>query len=77
MYEFIYINALLYLISGISTISNWAAGFVVVTTFLSLMDAIGLIATLGLYVSILIASFLFVWSFIPETKKKEIIEILR
>ena len=54
---------------------NWGAAFIVSATFLSLIDAIGEVATFLLFAVMCVIAFLWIMSKVPETKGKSLEEI--
>lgn len=53
--------------SGIATMTNWSANFVIGLTFLPLMDALSPSWTFVLYAVICLVGYVFVWRIYPET----------
>jgi len=60
---------------AVVTAANWLAAFVVAQFFLSLVDAIGESTTFFLFALMCVATFVFVWFFVPETKGRSLEEI--
>lgn len=60
---------------SLATISLWIACFVVSITFLSLVNALSMAGAFWLYAAICLATFVFVWRVIPETRGKSLEEI--
>ena len=54
---------------------NWGAAFIVSVTFLSLIDAIGEVATFLLFAVLCVAAFVWIKAKVPETKGKSLEEI--
>jgi hypothetical protein len=55
---------------AVSGATNWVANFAVTLTFLPLLKAAGLAGAYGLYAGAALASPLFVWAAVRETKGK-------
>jgi SP family sugar:H+ symporter-like MFS transporter len=55
--------------------SNWVANFAVTVTFLPLLKAIGLAGAYALYAAAALASMLFVWTAVRETKGRTLEEM--
>jgi MFS family permease len=55
---------------AVSGASNWVANFAVTLTFLPLLRGAGLAGAYGLYAGAALASLLFVWAAVRETKGK-------
>jgi len=53
---------------SIATMANWLSNFVVSLTFLSLLNALGSVATFVLYAVLSLAGWFFCFRFVPETK---------
>ncbi len=62
---------------SIATISLWIASLALTVTFLSLVTAIGASGTFWLYAVLCLATFLFVWRVVPETKGRSLEQIER
>jgi MFS transporter, SP family, sugar:H+ symporter len=60
---------------AVAAAAQWAANFLVSTTFPWLAD-IGLTVAYGLYAVMAVLSFLFVWRFVPETNGRELEDML-
>jgi sugar porter (SP) family MFS transporter len=60
---------------SVATAVNWLAAFLVAQFFLSLVDAIGESVTFFLFALSCVATFVFVWFFVPETKGRSLEEI--
>ncbi len=60
---------------SIATFVLWVASFAVSQTFPMLVDSIGSAWTFVVYASACLATFLFVWLFVPETKGRTLEEI--
>jgi sugar porter (SP) family MFS transporter len=60
---------------GAASVANWAANLIVTLTFLSLVHAIGRGFTFWLYGVVSVFAFLFIYSFVPETKGRSLEEI--
>ena len=65
------------LAEGTAAATNWAANLLVSITFLSLVEAFGPSETFWLYGGLAIASWLFSYYLVPETKGKSLEEIER
>lgn len=65
------------LAEGTAAAANWAANLLVSITFLSLVEALGPSKTFWLYGALAIASWLFSYYLVPETKGKTLEEIER
>ena len=62
---------------GTAAASNWAANLLVSLTFLSLVDALGPSRTFWLYAVLTVASWIFSYYLVPETKNRTLEEIER
>ncbi len=60
---------------GIATMANWGFNLIVALTFLVLLQALGASYTFWLYSIVSVASFLFAYRFVPETKGRTLEEI--
>jgi SP family galactose:H+ symporter-like MFS transporter len=60
---------------AIATAANWGAAWLVTQFFLSLTDWIGEAGTFYLFAALCVATFLFVWFVLPETKGKTLAQI--
>ncbi|WP_020500425.1 sugar porter family MFS transporter [Sciscionella marina] len=60
---------------SVSTIALWLTNVLVALTFLSLFSAIGASATFWIYAGICIASWLFTYRLVPETKQRTLEQI--
>ena len=60
---------------GIATCSNWVANFIITSTFLSLINAVGKTGTFWIYALIGIFGMFFIWKKVPETKGQSLEEI--
>jgi sugar porter (SP) family MFS transporter len=60
---------------AVSAAANWGAAFVVSATFLSLIDAIGEVATFLLFAVMCVIAFVWIKANVPETKGKALEEI--
>jgi SP family galactose:H+ symporter-like MFS transporter len=58
--------------SGVASLAHWAANFVVVLTFLPLLDLIGDAAMYWVYAGIALAGILFIWTLVPETRGRSL-----
>lgn len=63
--------------ASISTFFNWLANLLVSITFLSLIDGIGTSWTFIIYALLGIIAFLFIWRYVPETRRKSLESIER
>jgi sugar porter (SP) family MFS transporter len=63
--------------ASISTFFNWLANLLVSITFLSLVDGIGTSWTFIIYALLGIIAFLFIWRYVPETRRKSLESIER
>jgi len=54
---------------------NWVSNFAVTVTFLPLLEVAGLGGTYGLYAAAAIASLVFVWAAVSETKGRSLEEM--
>lgn len=52
---------------SIATVVQWAANFVVSLSFLSLYQNLGVTSTFGLFGSLCVLAFTFIYLFVPET----------
>ena len=60
---------------SVATAANWLSAFLVSQFFLSVVDAIGESTTFFLFSALCIASFVFVYRLVPETKGRSLEEI--
>ena len=60
---------------AVSETTNWMANFAVTVTFLPLLKAVGLGGAYGLYTLAAMASLIFVWTAVRETKGKTLEEM--
>jgi MFS family permease len=60
---------------AVSAAVNWGAAFVVSATFLSLIDAIGEVATFLLFAVMCVVAFFWIKAKVPETTGKSLEEI--
>jgi sugar porter (SP) family MFS transporter len=60
---------------AVSAAVNWGAAFIVSATFLSLIDAIGEVATFLLFAVLCVVAFVWIKAKVPETKGKSLEEI--
>jgi sugar porter (SP) family MFS transporter len=60
---------------SVATAVNWLAAFLVAQFFLSLVDAIGESVTFFLFALMCVATYVFVWFLVPETKGRSLEEI--
>jgi hypothetical protein len=61
--------------SGIATMVNWGAAFLVTKSFTALQDAVGLSGSFWIYAGCALVGGVFVIFFVPETKGKSPSEI--
>ena len=54
---------------------NWFAAFLVAQFFLSIADAIGESTTFFIFSALCVATYVFVWRLVPETKGRSLEEI--
>jgi MFS transporter, SP family, galactose:H+ symporter len=54
--------------ASVATMANWLSNFVVSLTFLSLLNALGSVATFLLYAVLCVVGVLFCLRFVPETR---------
>lgn len=62
---------------SLATISLWTACTLITLTFLSLVNAVGVSGAFGMYATLSLLTFIFVWRAVPETKGKSLEEIER
>jgi SP family myo-inositol transporter-like MFS transporter 13 len=60
---------------GIAAVANWSANLLVASTFLTLSDAIGAVATFWLFGLLSACAAGFVYRRVPETKGRSLEEI--
>jgi sugar porter (SP) family MFS transporter len=60
---------------AVSAAVNWGAAFIVSATFLSLIDAIGEVATFLLFAVLCVVAFIWIKAKVPETKGKSLEQI--
>lgn len=63
--------------ASIATSTLWTGTLVVTFTFLSLVRALGVSGTFAIYAILSVASFVFIWKMVPETKGKTLEQIQR
>lgn len=63
--------------ASIATAVLWTGTLVVTFTFLSLVHAVGVAGTFGIYAILSLASFVFIWKMVPETRGKTLEQIQR
>jgi SP family arabinose:H+ symporter-like MFS transporter len=61
--------------ASIATSALWTGTLVVTFTFLSLIRALGVSGTFGIYAVLSLFSFVFIWRSIPETRGKTLEQI--
>jgi sugar porter (SP) family MFS transporter len=60
---------------AVATAVNWLAAFLVAQFFLSIVDAIGESTTFFIFSALCVATYVFVWRLVPETKGRSLEEI--
>ena len=60
---------------SVATAVNWFAAFLVAQFFLSIVDAIGESTTFFIFPALCVATYVFVWRLVPETKGRSLEEI--
>ena len=60
---------------SVATAVNWFAAFLVAQFFLSIVDAIGESTTFFIFSALCVATYVFVWRLVPETKGRSLEEI--
>lgn len=60
---------------SLATVALWIACTLITFTFLSLVNAVGLAGTFGLYAGLSLLTLVFVWRAVPETKGRTLEEI--
>jgi sugar porter (SP) family MFS transporter len=61
--------------ASIATSTLWTGTLAVTFTFLSLVRGLGVSGTFGIYAILCVASFVFIWKMVPETKGKTLEQI--
>jgi MFS transporter, SP family, arabinose:H+ symporter len=61
--------------ASIATSALWTSTLVVTLTFLSLIRWLGVSGTFGIYAILSVATFVFIWKMVPETKGKTLEQI--
>lgn len=61
--------------ASIATSTLWTGTLAVTFTFLSLVRGLGVSGTFGIYAVLCVASFVFIWKMVPETKGKTLEQI--
>jgi sugar porter (SP) family MFS transporter len=61
--------------ASLATAALWIGTLVVTFTFLSLIDQFGVAGTFGIYAVLSLASFVFIWRVVPETRGKTLEQI--
>ncbi|HEX4008020.1 MAG TPA: sugar porter family MFS transporter [Acidobacteriaceae bacterium] len=61
--------------ASIATSTLWTGTLIVTLTFLSLVRALGVSGTFGIYAVLSVVAFLFIWKMVPETKGKTLEQI--
>jgi sugar porter (SP) family MFS transporter len=61
--------------ASIATSMLWAGTIVVTFTFLSLVHSLGVSGTFGIYAVLSLASYVFIWKMVPETRGKTLEQI--
>jgi MFS family permease len=60
---------------SVATAVNWLSAFLVAQFFLSIVDAIGESTTFFIFSALCVATYVFVWALVPETKGRSLEEI--
>ncbi|HEY9615199.1 MAG TPA: sugar porter family MFS transporter [Microcoleaceae cyanobacterium] len=60
---------------SVATIANWGANLIVAITFLSIVQALGRPGAFGLYAVLTLASVIFTYKLVPETKDRTLEQI--
>jgi sugar porter (SP) family MFS transporter len=63
--------------ASIATSTLWTGTLVVTFSFLSLVHALGVSGTFGIYAILCVVSFVFIWKLVPETRGKTLEQIQR
>lgn len=63
--------------ASIATSTLWTGTLVVTFTFLSLIHALGVSGTFGIYAILCVVTFVFIWRMVPETRGKTLEQIQR
>jgi MFS transporter, SP family, arabinose:H+ symporter len=61
--------------ASIATSMLWTGTLVVTLTFLSLIRALGVGGTFGIYAALSAVAFVFIWKMVPETRGKTLEQI--
>lgn len=61
--------------ASIATSTLWAGTLAVTLTFLSLIRALGVGGTFGIYAALSVVAFVFIWKVVPETRGKTLEQI--
>lgn len=63
--------------ASVATSMLWTGTLIVTFTFLSLIHALGVSGTFGLYAILCVVTFVFIWKMVPETQGKTLEQIQR
>jgi sugar porter (SP) family MFS transporter len=63
--------------ASIATSTLWTGTLIVTFTFLSLIHALGVSGTFGIYAILCVVTFVFIWKMVPETRGKTLEQIQR
>jgi MFS family permease len=61
--------------ASIATSTLWTGTLIVTFTFLSLIHALGVAGTFGIYAILCVITFVFIWKMVPETRGKTLEQI--
>ncbi|MGC2620233.1 MAG: sugar porter family MFS transporter [Acidobacteriaceae bacterium] len=63
--------------ASVATSTLWTSTLIITFTFLSLVHALGVSGTFGIYAILCVVSFVFIWKLVPETRGKTLEQIQR
>jgi MFS family permease len=63
--------------ASLATSTLWTSTLIVTFTFLTMVHALGVTGTFGIYAVLCVVTFVFIWTMVPETKGKTLEQIQR
>lgn len=63
--------------ASLATSTLWTSTLIVTFTFLTMIHALGVTGTFGIYAILCVVTFVFIWTMVPETKGKTLEQIQR
>jgi sugar porter (SP) family MFS transporter len=63
--------------ASLATSTLWTSTLIVTFTFLTMIHALGVTGTFGIYAVLCVVTFVFIWTMVPETKGKTLEQIQR